>query len=79
MHGTVGIMLAYLNCHAYIVFVVVFTLVGRFTSGSNLLVCLLVVAGSYYYYCLSDNQRWPCTKVEGTGSLPLGQSTSRDG
>ena len=29
----------------------------------------LVVAGYYYYYCLSDNQRWLCIKVEGSGGL----------
>ena len=44
-------MLTYLNCHVYIVFVMVFALVSRFGPGSNLLVCLylqLVVAGYYY-------------------------------
>ena len=33
MHRTVGIALAYLNCHMYI-------LVGQLTPGSDLLVCL---------------------------------------
>ena len=37
MHRTVGIVLVYLNCHAYILFVVVFTLVGRLVLGS---ICL---------------------------------------
>ena len=50
-----GIALAY---HVYIVFMVIFILVGRITNGSNLqlLVCLysrwLVVAGRYYYELL---------------------------
>ena len=40
VHRTADIVLAYLDCHVCIVFVVVFTLVGRLTPGSNLLVCL---------------------------------------
>ena len=48
--GTVGIVLAYLNCHMYIVFVVVFTLV---TDTDLEAICLfvcnqwLVVIGYY--------------------------------
>ena len=38
VHGTVGRMLAYLNYHMYIVFEVVYTLVGRLIPGSDLLV-----------------------------------------
>ena len=38
----------------------------------------LIVAGYYYYHCFSNNQQWPCTKVEEAGSLPLGWSTGRD-
>ena len=34
------VLFAYLNYYAYIVFVMVFTLVGRFTPLSNLFVCL---------------------------------------
>ena len=40
VHKTVGMVLACLNCHTYIMFVVVFTLVGRLASGNNLLVSL---------------------------------------
>ena len=40
MHRTLGIMLAYWNCYAYVLIVVVFTLVGRLLPGSDLLVCL---------------------------------------
>ena len=36
---TEGTVFAYLNCHMYIVFMVVFTLVGRLTPGNDLLVC----------------------------------------
>ena len=38
-------MLAYLNCHVYIQFVIVFTIVGRFAADSDLLVCLSVADG----------------------------------
>ena len=83
MHRTLGIMLAYWNCYAYVLIVVVFTLVGRLLPGSDLLVCLyswwLVVAGHYFYYCLFDYQQWLCSKVEGVAYLPLGWSTGRDG
>ena len=40
LHRTVCIMLAYLNCHTYILFMVVFTLVGGPSPGSDLLVYL---------------------------------------
>ena len=40
VNGAVGIVFAYLNCHMYIVLVVVFTLVGRLMPGSDLLVYL---------------------------------------
>ena len=40
VHRTVGIVLAYLNCLVYILFVVVFTLVDQLASGSDLLACL---------------------------------------
>ena len=40
MHRTLGILLAYWNCYAYVLIVVVFTLVGRLLPGSDLLVCL---------------------------------------
>ena len=40
MHRTVGTMLAYLNYHEYVMFVVVFTLVSKVVHGSDLLVCL---------------------------------------
>ena len=39
--ATIGhVVLAYLNCHVYIQFVKVFTIVGRFVACSKLLVCL---------------------------------------
>ena len=53
MHGTVGTMLAYLNYHTYIVFVVAFTVVYGFGSGSD---WLLFVVDYYYYHYLFDNQ-----------------------
>ena len=50
-HRTVGIVLAYLNCHVYIVFVVVFTPIGGL---SPIATCLFVCSGwlivtSYYF------------------------------
>ena len=39
VYGTVGIILAYLNCHAYILFLVAFNLVSRLMPGRDLLVC----------------------------------------
>ena len=40
MHRTVGPMLAHLNYHGYITLEVIFTVIGRFAPGSNLLVYL---------------------------------------
>ena len=65
-------------------FVVAFTLVGKLKPGRIcLFVCSvsqwLVVAGCYYYFCLSDNLQWLYTKVEKAGGLPLGWSTEREG
>ena len=40
VHRTVGILLACMNCHMYILFVVVFILVRGLAPGSDLLVCL---------------------------------------
>ena len=90
MHRTVGLVLVYLNCHTYILFVVAFTLVDRLMC--LVVICLfvcswwLVFAGYYYCYWLlllllviRDNHWWQCTKVEGAGSLPLGRLTGRDG
>ena len=82
VHRIVSILLAYLNCHTYILFVVVFTFVERLAPGSDLLVVCsrrLVVADYYYYYCLSNNHRWSFTKVERAGGLLLSWSTGRDG
>ena len=45
------------------------------------IICIRQLIAAYYYYyyhCLSENQRWPCTKEEATGGLPLGQSTGKD-
>ena len=39
------VLLAYLNCHMYILFVVVFTLVGWLVLGNDLLACLQSVVG----------------------------------
>ena len=48
---TVVIMLAYLNCHVYILFVMVFSLVGQLVHGSDLHLCLQpLVVTAYYYY-----------------------------
>ena len=51
-HGHIGcsattghVVLAYLNCHVYIQFVIVFTIVGRFVAYSDLLVCLWQTVG----------------------------------
>ena len=52
-------MLVYLNCHMCCVCWVAFIHVGEFMPGSDLLVAnsqQLVVAGSYYYHRLPDNQ-----------------------
>ena len=80
-YSTAGTVLIYLNCHMCCVCWVVFIHVGEFMPGTDLLVAYsqqLVVAGSYYYHCLSDSQQQPCTKVEDTGTLLLGWSTGRD-
>ena len=70
-----------MNCQAYIVIVVIFTLVGELVPDSDLLVCLypawLSLAITIVLSCLSNNQQWPCTKVEGAGGLPLGQCTGQ--
>ena len=87
MHRTVSRLSVHLNFHVYILFVVVFTLVGQLVAGNDLLVCSrqlviswrLVVAGYYYHYCLSDNQWWQWAKVGGAGKLLLGWLTDRDG
>ena len=84
MHRTVGIVSACLNCHMYILFVVVFW--SLLLANSRLVaICLFVcsqqfiVAGYHYYYCLSDNQWQTWTKVEGGGGLSLSWLTGRDG
>ena len=71
VHRTVGIVLIVTH---NILFVVVFALIGELAPGSDFLVCQKLVVGfclliTYYYYCLSDKQQWPCTKVEGAGYL----------
>ena len=76
MHDTVGTVLAHLNCHTHCVGWVVFILVGLVVIWFIACSQQLVVAG--YYHCLSDNQQWQCTMVEGAGNLPIGQSTGRD-
>ena len=40
MHRAMGILLAYLNCHVNIVFVVAFAVIGPLVPGSNLIVSL---------------------------------------
>ena len=46
MHGKVGTVLAYLNCHMCIMLVVVLTLVSGLGSDSNLLIYLLLAVWS---------------------------------
>ena len=78
MHGTVGTVLAYLNCCVYQWFSYLLQL-------HLVTICLfacswwLVVSGYYYYLCLSNNQQWLCAKVVKAGCLSLGMSTSRTG
>ena len=45
MNGIVGTLLAHMNYHTYITFMVVFTLVNRYTIGSNLRICLWLTVG----------------------------------
>ena len=45
VYVTVGTVIAYLNCSTYIVFVVVFTLVGTPEPDSNLLISLQSAVG----------------------------------
>ena len=69
MHRIVGVVLAYLNCHTYILLEVVLTLLGSLEPGSDLLVCewniyswgwlLLAIT------TITSNQRWPHTKIKG--------------
>ena len=40
VHRTVGILLADLNSHKYILFMVVFTIAGGLSPGSDLCICL---------------------------------------
>ena len=72
-------MLVYLNCHACIAFLTVYTLV----SGLGLVTILLVlfVAGSWLLLVISIIIVYPitsdgCPMVEEAGDLPLGQLTS---
>ena len=59
MHRTVSIVLAHLNCHMHIVFVVVvFTLVGELALGSNLPVC---VASSWLLLTVTIITAYPIT------------------
>ena len=56
VYVTVGIVIVYLNCCTYIVFVVVFTLVGRLEPDSNLLVRFQLAVGfAACYHYISDN------------------------
>ena len=66
VHRTVGIVLASLNCHVLIVSVVVSLLLAdSCLVVIRLFICSrrIFVVGYYHYYCLSDDQRWLCTKV----------------
>ena len=81
VHGTVSTVLGSLNCCTYCV-CSGFTLVGSLCLVAIcLFVCShhLVVIDYCYYHCLSNSQLWPCTKVEGADSLPLGWTIVRDG
>ena len=45
---------------------------------ASITLCCLFYVLMYFYCCLFDNHQWPCNKVEGTSSLPLGQFTGRN-
>ena len=63
---------------------VVFNLVGKLRPDIAIVISLFVcswwltVYCCYHVYFSSNNQKQACTKVGGTGCLPLGQCTSRD-
>ena len=82
LHRTMDTVLVHLNCHIYLVFVVVFTFVGGLEPGSDFAcsfkACGYLLLAIIFYYCLSDNEQWPCTKVGEAGRLPLGRSTGRN-
>ena len=85
-HGMVGTLLASIAtwnvAHTHVVFVVVFTLIGGLGLGNHcLFVCSwqLVVAGYYYYSCLSDNQQQLYTELEEVGGLPLQEQVTVSG
>ena len=66
MHRTVDIgLLAYLNCHMCILFVVVFVLVGRLVPIRDLLV--LSVASSWLLLAITITTAYPMTS---DGSAP---------
>ena len=60
LYRTDGIVLAYLNCHTFILLVVVFTLVGQLTSYIAIYLFVYswrsVAPGYYLYCCLPNNQ-----------------------
>ena len=65
VHRTVGVVLAYLNHHVCISFVVVFTLLVDLCPVAICLFVwnwLFIVAGYHYYHCLYDNQWWPAPR-----------------
>ena len=80
VHKIVGIMLAYLNCHAYRWWFS-FLLANSCLVVICLFVCSwwLVFVDNYCYYCLSiTSNSKVATKVERAGSLALGQCTGRN-
>ena len=69
MHRTISIVSTYLNCHEYILFVVVFSLLDCLVPGSEFLVCLQPAIDCNWFFCLYDNQRQWCIKVKEGDSL----------
>ena len=69
------IVLAQLNYHTYSYFVggsfhsSWLTCAQQRFASLSAAHCWLLLAITYYYYCLYDNQRWPGTKVDVGGSL----------
>ena len=69
---------SYLNYHVYVVFSLLSSNLGLVAICLLFCSLQLVVIGYYYYRSWSDNQQWPCTKVEEASGLSLGWSTGRD-
>ena len=64
------------TCNSVItVIIIMFVVIFTHFDGLSLvaIICCqgLVITGYYYYHWLSDNQRWPCTKMEDPSGLLL--------